>query len=252
LPLGATTASTTPRHGGTRDEAFGDTGQAVAPCETRADGFLTTLLKTPHAKAECRPCKPRLLRVSTTNGQTTENQRRELEAVAARLGHSIVAVFEDNGISGAKGRDKRPAFDRLHKAIARREFDLVMAWSVDRLGRSLQDLCGFLGDLHAKGIGLYLHVQGVDTTTPAGKAMFQMLGVFAEFERSMIRDRVVAGLVRAKAKGTKSGKPIGRPSLPEGTRRAIREAYARKEGGYGTLAKRFGVAIMTVRKCLVD
>src|SRR6516162_11122765 len=101
------------------------------------------------------------LRVSTS-GQTIENQRRELMATAERNGWTIVAEFIDNGISGAKGRDRRPGFDRLLKAIARREFDVVAAWSVDRLGRSLQDLIGFLGEVHAKGINLYLHQQGRD------------------------------------------------------------------------------------------
>jgi hypothetical protein len=84
-----------------------------------------------------------------------------------------------------------------------------MAWSVDRLGRSLQDLVGFLGELHALGIDLFLHQQGLDTRTPAGKAMFQMLGVFAEFERAMIQERVRAGLARAR-----EGKRLGRPGAP--------------------------------------
>jgi len=190
------------------------------------------------------------LRVSTLNGQTTDNQRRELEAVAARLGHEIVEVYEDAGISGAKGRDKRPTFDRLHKDATRRKFDLVIAWSVDRLGRSLQDLVEFLNHLNSKQVGLYLHQQGLDTTTPSGRAMFQMLGVFSEFERCMIVERVRAGMARAKAKGTRSGKAIGRPSIPPGTRDAIRVAYARGDGGYRTIAKNFGVAVMTVRKCL--
>ena len=122
------------------------------------------------------------IRVST-DGQTTENQRRELEDVAARSGWTIVGVYEDAGVSGAKGRDKRPAFDVLCRAATRREFDVIMAWSVDRLGRSLQDLVGFLSELHALKVDLYLHQQGLDTRTPAGKAMFQMMGVFAEFER---------------------------------------------------------------------
>ena len=82
-----------------------------------------------------------------------------------------------------------------------------MAWSVDRLGRSLQDLVGFLGELHALGIDLFLHQQGLDTTTPAGKAMFQMMGVFAEFERAMIQERVRAGLARAKERGQAPGPP---------------------------------------------
>jgi DNA invertase Pin-like site-specific DNA recombinase len=145
------------------------------------------------------------IRVSTDE-QTTDNQRRELLEVAARSGWIITEIYEDAGISGAKGRDKRPAFDRLLKDAARRKFDIVGAWSVDRLGRSLQDLTAFLSDIHGYGIDLYLHQQGIDTTTPAGKAMFQMLGVFAEFERAMIRDRVKSGLARAKAKGVTLGR----------------------------------------------
>jgi DNA invertase Pin-like site-specific DNA recombinase len=148
------------------------------------------------------------LRVSTS-GQTVENQRRELEAIAERHGWTVVAVFKDEGISGTKGRDKRPGFDQLCCGIARRDFDQVAVWSVDRLGRSLQDLVGLLGELHAKGVDLYLHQQGIDTSTPAGKAMFQMLGVFAEFERAMIVERVRAGLARAKAQGKRLGRPSG-------------------------------------------
>ncbi len=146
------------------------------------------------------------LRVSTGE-QTTENQRRELEQVAKRSGWQVVEIYEDAGISGANGREKRPAFDKLLKDASRREFDLVAAWSVDRLGRSLQHLVAFLGELHALKIDLYLHQQGIDTTTPAGKAMFQMMGVFAEFERAMIQERVKSGLARARASGQRLGRP---------------------------------------------
>src|SRR5215475_5215704 len=123
------------------------------------------------------------LRVSTLD-QTTANQERELREIADRMGCEIVKVYRDHGISGAKGRDKRPGFDALCRDATKRQFDVIMAWSVDRLGRSLQDLVGFLSELHALRIDLYLHQQGLDTTTPAGKAMFQMMGVFAEFERA--------------------------------------------------------------------
>ena len=123
------------------------------------------------------------LRVSTID-QTTANQERELREIAGRMGCEIVRVYKDHGISGTRGRDKRPAFDKLCRDAARREFDVVMAWSVDRLGRSLQDLVGFLSELHALKIDLFLRQQGLDTTTPAGKAMFQIMGVFAEFERA--------------------------------------------------------------------
>ena len=143
----------------------------------------------------------------STSGQTVQNQLRELRAVAKRQGWNIVETFTDEGISGAKGREKRPGFDALLMAITRREVDLVAAWSVDRLGRSLQDLVAFLEELKAKGVDLYLHQQGLDTSTPAGKAMFGMLGVFAEFERSMIQERIRAGLARARARGKRLGRP---------------------------------------------
>jgi DNA invertase Pin-like site-specific DNA recombinase len=132
------------------------------------------------------------LRVST-GGQTTANQRRELAAVAKRHGWNVVNVFSDNG-SGAKDRKERPGLDALLKAVARREIDMVVAWSVDRLGRSLKNLIEVLSDLHAKGVDLYLHQQGLDTSTPSGRAMFQMMGVFAEFERAIIRERVLSGI----------------------------------------------------------
>lgn len=161
------------------------------------------------------------IRVSTDQ-QTTANQERELREIAARSGWDIVKVYCDQGISGAKSRDQRPAFDALCKDASRRRFDVVMAWSVDRLGRSLQDLVGFLSELHALGTDLFLHRQGIDTTTPAGKAMFQMMGVFAEFERAMIRDRVNSGLARARAEG----KTLGRPRLSAAAEAAVRAALA--------------------------
>jgi DNA invertase Pin-like site-specific DNA recombinase len=145
------------------------------------------------------------IRVST-DGQTTANQRRELEGVAARSGWEVVGFYEDAGVSGAKGRDGRPGFDRLLKDATSRKIDMVAAWSVDRLGRSLQHLVGFLTDLQALGCDLYLHQQALDTSTPSGRAMFQMCGVFAEFERAMIVERVNAGLKRAKAQGVKLGR----------------------------------------------
>ncbi len=144
-------------------------------------------------------------RVSTRNGQTPQNQILRLREVADKAGWVVVEEFVDRGVSGAKGRDKRPAFDRLCKAATRREIDVVMAWSVDRLGRSLQGLVAFLSDLQASRVDLYLDRQGIDTTTPAGKALFQMMGVFAEFERAMIQERVHAGLARARKEGKRLG-----------------------------------------------
>jgi len=185
------------------------------------------------------------LRVSTID-QTTANQERELRDVAARMGCEIVRAYKDHGISGAKGRDKRPAFDALCRDAAQRKFDVVMAWSVDRLGRSLQDLVAFLSELHALHIDLFLHQQGLDTTTPAGKAMFQMMGVFAEFERAMIQGRVRAGLKRARSEGNQ----LGRPRIAEDLERRILAALkvpGRTEG-VRKIAARFGVDPSTVQR----
>jgi DNA invertase Pin-like site-specific DNA recombinase len=189
------------------------------------------------------------LRVSTTD-QDTASQERELRTVAASRGWEIIDVYADNGISGSKGREKRPGFDRLHQDATRRKFDIVMAWSVDRLGRSLKDLIAFLQEMHAAGVELFLYQQALDTTTPAGKAMFQMLGVFAEFERSIIVERVRSGMAKAKANGTKSGEPIGRPPTPEALKQRIRDAYAAGGVGMRGLAKKFGVSLGTVQACL--
>jgi DNA invertase Pin-like site-specific DNA recombinase len=182
------------------------------------------------------------IRVSTDK-QTTANQRRELEAVAKRSGWKVVKVFEDNGISGAKGRDKRPGLDAMLKAVNAREIDMVAAWSVDRLGRSLPDLLGILQQLHDKKVDLFLHQQGLDTSTSAGKAMFQMLGVFAEFERAIIRERVNAGLARAREKGV----TLGRPRIDPDIEKHIRQL---RKKGYGVLkiGRELGVGTSVVQR----
>src|SRR5215472_12925566 len=137
------------------------------------------------------------VRVSTDH-QTVENQIRELTQIAERRGWEVVEIYRDAGISGAKGRDGRPGLDTMLNDASRRKFDVVMAWAIDRLGRSLVDLLGTIQGLEACGVDLYLDQQAIDTTTPAGKLMFQITGAFAEFERSIIRTRVNAGLKRAK------------------------------------------------------
>lgn len=179
----------------------------------------------------------------STDGQTTENQLRELRQVATRMGWKVVGEYVDHGVSGTKGRDQRPRFDALCKAAVRREFDVVMAWSVDRLSRSLQHLIDFLGEVHAKGVDLYLHKQGIDTTTPAGKAMFQMCGVFAEFERAMIQERVKSGLARAVARGVRLGRP------PVSSKVESRIRAARLEGkGIRKIATEVGVGVSVVQR----
>ena len=190
------------------------------------------------------------LRVSTGE-QTVENQRRELLAAAERRGWRVVAEFCDEGVSGAKGRDRRPGFDRLHRAVTRHEFDIVAAWSVDRLGRSLQDLITFLGELHGASVDLYLDRHGLDTSTPAGKALFQMLGVFAEFERSIIQERIALGIARARERGTRSGKAFGRPRLPAAREAAVRAALAAGTGIRKT-ARLVGMGNATVARIAAE
>ena len=151
----------------------------------------------------------------STDDQTCLNQERELRAVAAHRGWKIVKEYSDHGISGAKDRGSRPGLHHMLKAAAQGKFDVVMCWSVDRLARSLMNLLQMLADLDAASVNLYLHQQAVDTTTPAGRAMFQMIGVFAEFERSLIRERVKAGMARAQAEGKRCGKKPLEESDPE-------------------------------------
>ena len=176
----------------------------------------------------------------STDSQTVENQHLELKAVAERLGWIIVAELADEGISGAKGRDQRPAFDRLMQMVTRKEIDLIACWSVDRLGRSLQNLISFLTEINERQVDLYLHTQGLDTSTSAGRAMFSMLSVFAEFERSILRERIMAGLRR-------STKKPGRPPLDPD-----KAAHVRRELDRGTsinaTAKKLRVGVGTVHR----
>lgn len=145
-------------------------------------------------------------RVSTSD-QTSENQILKLREVIEINGWNEVDVYIDEGISGSKGRDKRPEFDRMCKDMVRRKFNRILVWDVSRLGRSLQHLVEFLNDVNSLGVNLYIHQSGLDTSTPSGRMMFQMVGVFSEFERSMISERVKLGLQRVQ----KQGKLLGRP-----------------------------------------
>jgi len=185
----------------------------------------------------------------STDRQSVENQLRELHEVADRMGWLVVEEFSDRGISGAKGRKDRPRLDALLKGVSRKEFDLVAAWSVDRIGRSLIDLVGFLQELHATGVDLYLHQQGLNTTTPAGKALFGIMGVFAEFERAMIRERIQAGLARARVKGTRSGRAIGRPLVDGAIEETIKRLGA-KGLGMVKIAKQPGCGVSVVQRVL--
>jgi len=191
------------------------------------------------------------LRVSTS-GQTVENQRQDLIRVAEQRGWHMVGEYIDHGISGTKGRDERPAFKRLTKDTAAGKIDMVAAWSIDRVGRSLQHLVEFMEELKQQGVGLYLHQQNVDSSTAAGKAMLSMCGVFAVFERSIIVERINAGLARARSRG----KQLGRPPVGAKIESRIRHLYAvdqrtgKPKNGKLKIAKTLGVGVSTVIRVL--
>lgn len=189
-------------------------------------------------------------RVSTEN-QTTDNQLLELRTVAERMGWVIVDEFVDHAVSGGKGRDQRPAFDKLIKGANRKDYDLIMAWSVDRLGRSLKDLVNFLGDIEAVEVGLYLLKQGLNTETPTGKLMFQMIGMFAEFEKAMIRERVISGIARAKANPNPNKKAHGRPANLVNPQQLIMKLRA-EDKGMNKIAKELGIGVSTVQRIIKE
>lgn len=184
------------------------------------------------------------LRVSTTDGQTTENQRLVLAKVAGHRKWQIVQTYEDNGISGAKGRDKRPAFNRMLNDAVRRKFDVLMIWSIDRLGRSVLHVATAMAELDGAGVALYSDQQAIDSTSPFGKAIIQMACVFGELEREMIRARVIAGLNRVREEGIKK---LGRPTIGRKTEEAVRQQL---DAGHGILkvAKLVGVGSSTVQR----
>ena len=147
--------------------------------------------------------------------KTSASFWRGLPDIAA--GRSFT-TYEDQGISGAKGRDQRPAFDQMLKDAVRRRFDILLVWSIDRLGRSVLHVANALAELDAAGIRLYCDQQGIDSSTPMGRAMIQMASIFGEQERSILRDRVIAGLDRVR----QQGKRLGRPKVPPKVEQAIR------------------------------
>jgi DNA invertase Pin-like site-specific DNA recombinase len=186
------------------------------------------------------------LRVSTED-QTTDNQRLELEKLADLRGWTVVQIYQDNGISGAMGRKHRPGLDQMLKDAARRRFDLVVFWSVDRLGRSTAEVTSIMAEIDALGIGQFYFKQSIDTSTPHGQAMVEMAAVFAKLERAMISERVKAGLARARAQG----KRLGRPPLTIKQKNAV--IHAGREGlSLRAIARRTGVSYGSVRAVLAS
>jgi len=178
----------------------------------------------------------------STDKQTCENQLQELRATAERMGYTVVAEFVDSGISGMKTRQDRPALDSLMKSATQRKFDMIMCWSIDRLGRSLQNLVEILNEMQSMKIDMFFLQQGMDTTTPSGRMIFSVFGAIGEFERNLIRERVIAGQKRAVANGVKIGRPT---KMNDGMRSAIK--LLREKGmGIKQIAKQLQVGIGTV------
>lgn len=182
------------------------------------------------------------VRVSTER-QTTENQEQILRKVCVDRGWELQAVYDDTGISGTKTRADRPGLDSLLKDATRGRFDIVLIYKLDRLGRSVIDLHNNAEHLRSCGVDLYCHTQAIDTSTPTGKLTFTILAGVAEFERELIKERIEAGLDRARAQGVK----LGRPKVDE-----AKEAEIRKLLGEGSsiraAAKAAGVGHLTVQR----
>jgi DNA invertase Pin-like site-specific DNA recombinase len=175
-------------------------------------------------------------RVSTVD-QEPENQLQELRRyVQARVW--TAAEYVDRGVSGAK--DRRPALDELVTDARRRRFDVLVCWRLDRLGRNLKHLITLLDELQALGVAFVSLAEGIDATTPAGKLQMHILGAIAEFERERIRERVLAGLQRAKAQGRRLGRPLARPPI-DGLQRVAKLPVQ-------VAAERLGVSRSTIKR----
>jgi len=185
-------------------------------------------------------------RVSTSgNGQDVGLQIDELRTVATQRGWAIAGEFIDEGVSGAA--TERPALHELLDAARRGKLDLVVVWKLDRLGRSLQHLLTILDELQHHGVGFVsVRDSGIDTTSATGRLLLHLLAAFAEYERSLIRERVTAGVRRAQARGIHCGRPVIEMDL--------RPAVSMLEAGYGLKAtsKSLGVSRATLRRRLVE
>ena len=180
----------------------------------------------------------------STNDQNSQNQTKLLKEIVKRYQWQLVDEYIDDGVSGAKGRAQRPEFNRLCKDMVRKKFNRILVWDISRLGRSLQHLVEFLNDVQSVNCDLYIHQSGLDTSTPSGRMMFQMVGVFSEFEREMISERVKLGLERVKSKGIKLGRPI---SVTENIKVDIRAMISNGQS-YTQISKHLNVSKMTVSR----
>ena len=186
------------------------------------------------------------LRISTPNekfGQTTENQMPELTSYCDRMDYEIVKIYEDQ-VSGAKSRERRPAYNELCKDAFLKKFDVVIAWDVSRWGRSLKEFITFLADMDDKGIGVVAVKNGLDTSSSSGRLMMKMISVFEEWNREILIERTKAGLARTQANGTK----LGRPKITNPKMTAEILALRDEKKSIRAIAAEIGVSAGTVQR----
>ena len=183
-------------------------------------------------------------RVSTsTKDQTTENQLRELKSYCERMDYEVVKIYEDE-VSGAKSREKRPAYSELCKDAFLKKFDIIIGWDVSRFGRSMKEFVSFLSDMDEKGIGVIAVKNGLDTSSSSGRMMMKLIGVLEEWNREMLVERTNAGLARTVANGTK----LGRRKVTNDTMTAkIIELRSAKKS-IREIASEVGVSTATVQR----
>jgi len=184
-------------------------------------------------------------RVSTKN-QTILNQKLELESLAERMGYEIVEEYKDEGISGAKNRDERPALNEMMKDAVRGKFEMILCYDLSRLGRNLEELIRIMNEMNSLNINLFFYREAINTDTSSGKLMFSMFGVLAQWEKSLISERIISGINRARTQGKK----IGRPStFNEGLMQAVRKM---REKGMGIVAisRTLGIGVSSVYRSL--
>jgi DNA invertase Pin-like site-specific DNA recombinase len=203
-----------------------------------------SLYQTPHAEVPGGAKRAILYaRISTSDGrQSLRNQIDELVAVSRRAGWQVAGVLTDE-MSGMKGPKQRPGLQRLLDVMTRREADVVAAWSIDRVSRSISDFVNFVQHAQSCGVSLYLHQQNVDSSTPTGFALLSLCSVLAELERALLVERVRAGLNRARAEG----KRLGRPMIPVEIAERIR-AELRRGSGIRATSRAIGVSTATVTR----
>ena len=183
------------------------------------------------------------MRVSTSL-QTTDNQLLALQDYATRMNYEITSIYKDEGISGIKNKSQRPSLNEMMKDVVKGKFSQILIYDISRLGRSLKDLVNILNDFNQSKVRLIFIQNGIDTSNSTGQMMFQLLGVFAEWERQTIVDRVNAGLVRARQAGKKLGRPstindsvISAVKLLRNQNLGIRKISTQLRIGVGTVMK---------------